>query len=271
MGRLTLSCALVAAAHAVEAAAVDLFTDPEVASRLAAVQVAVEAQVEADRCGTPSYTAAGLIRRDDKSLRDAALHQFGLAEPFSSLTPKRARRRQRGGRRSVQQSSSDSNSTETQDQIDAICQTEVSFPPCCLVHAGWETPVHADTYQPASRTLRVQTSDESTSFKGRATADKSRSLLQQPSDCSIVEGQNASSEREEHFQTTEIHIKYETNERAKQAAVPGLMTESPNVPAEHFTLATPPQSPKVRDREVGALLPSTRAEWQANFQTLRNK
>ena len=154
MGRLTLSCALVAAAHAVEAAAVDLFTDPEVASRLAAVQVAVEAQVEVDRCGTPSRTAAGLIPRDDKSLRDAALHQFGLAEPFSSLTPKRARRRQRGGRRPIQdarvlvssysdadtnakQSSSDSKSTETQDQIDAICQTEVSFPQCCLVHAGW--------------------------------------------------------------------------------------------------------------------------------------
>ena len=49
-------------------------------------------------------------------------------------------------------------------------------------------------------------------FRVKDDAYKSRSLQQQSSDYSIFEGQLASSEREEHFQTTEIHHKYETIE-----------------------------------------------------------
>ena len=45
-------------------------------------------------------------------------------------------------------------------------------------------------------------------FRGDEDTFKSRSLLQQPSDCSIFEGQLVNSKREEHVQTTEIHHKY---------------------------------------------------------------
>ena len=57
---------------------------------------------------------------------------------------------------------------KTSDSLQASgsCQTEVSFPPCCLVHCGLGLPVRMDPNHLPSRTLQLQSSNES-AFEGR--------------------------------------------------------------------------------------------------------
>ena len=99
LGHLALSSALVASAYAVEAAAAGIAQDPEVCERMKKVEVAIDAQVAADNLGLSMRSVSGLISADDKVMRDAAVHQYGLGKAFGDLSPSEARRRQRGGRR----------------------------------------------------------------------------------------------------------------------------------------------------------------------------
>lgn len=68
----------------------------EVAARLEAISPAIAAQVRADASGAPTRTAANLLSSDANVISNAAKHAFGLPQPFGELTPKGARRLQRG-------------------------------------------------------------------------------------------------------------------------------------------------------------------------------
>jgi hypothetical protein len=70
----------------------------EVTARLEAISPAIAAQVRADASGAPTRTAANLLSSDANVISNAAKHTFGLQQPFGELTPKVARRLQRGGK-----------------------------------------------------------------------------------------------------------------------------------------------------------------------------
>ena len=68
-----------------------------VQARLAAIAPALEAQETAAAHGLPAHSSSGLLDPDDHTMSSAAKHQF--AEHFRDITPSKARRAQRGAKR----------------------------------------------------------------------------------------------------------------------------------------------------------------------------
>ena len=103
-GLVTQSSAPVAAAKTVNTLAGLMEqhgVDPRVFPRLAALVPCLQAQLQAADQGRPAHSSSGLVHPDLHVISTAAKHEFGedVVENFGALTPRLARRRQRGRRK----------------------------------------------------------------------------------------------------------------------------------------------------------------------------
>ena len=146
----------------------------EVEQRLAAIRPCISAQVRAAADGGTCHSARLLIDPSLHLRSNAAKHTFDLEGPFNSATDqvlrKHQRRRRKGqpsGGSSEHHDSADwvvplstagtfsSNPNGTNAELFDIssvacasAQTDVSFPPCCFVAAGWQPLVGDPTDRP---------------------------------------------------------------------------------------------------------------------------